>query len=274
MPQSNDLSRCLISFRQDETLVAVVEMSKTSWLVAGMIPGVARHPLKKLVPDEKALFELLERWRDEAVKAGKIITRITVAYEAGRDGFWLARWLRARGFEVYVVHSSSVAVTREHRRAKTDRLDCEMLKRVFIGWLRGERDHCRMVAIATQTQEDAKRPNRERENLVGECTRIVGRLKAGLARLGIRSFNPKLRNAAERLESLRTPEDVPVPANTLCELRRDMARLRFVKDQIKQIERAPRASAGTGARARPPTNGASLGPCARHRNRDGGYAGA
>ena len=87
MPQSNDLSRCLIPFRQDETLVAVVEMSKTSWLVAGMIPGVARHPLKKLVPDEKALFELLERWRDEAVKAGKIITRITVAYEAGRDGF-------------------------------------------------------------------------------------------------------------------------------------------------------------------------------------------
>jgi transposase len=238
MRQSNDLSRCLIPFRQDETLVAVVEMSKTSWLVAGMIPGVARQPLKKLVPDEKALFELLERWRDEAVKAGKMITRITVAYEAGRDGFWLARWLGSRDFEVYVIHSSSVAVTREHRRAKTDRLDCEMLKRVFIGWLRGERDHCRMVAIATQAQEDAKRPSRERENLVGECTRIVGRLKAGLARLGIRSFNPKLRNAADRLESLRTPEDVPVPANTLCELRRDMARLRFVKDQIKQIERA------------------------------------
>jgi transposase len=238
MPQTNDLSRCLIPFRQDETLVAVVEMSKTSWLVAGIIPGVARHPLKKLVPDEKALFELLERWRDEAVKAGKTITRITVAYEAGRDGFWLARWLGARGLEVYVIHSSSVAVTREHRRAKTDRLDSEMLKRVFLGWLRGERDHCRMVAIATLAQEDAKRPNRERENLVGECTRIVGRLKACLARLGIRSFNPKLRNATERLESLRTPEDVPVPANTLCELRRDMARLRFVKDQIKQIEQA------------------------------------
>jgi transposase len=238
MPQTNDLSRCLLPFRQDETLVAVVEMSKTSWLVAGIIPGVARHPLKKLVPDEKALFELLERWRDEAVKAGKTITRITVAYEAGRDGFWLARWLGARGLEVYVIHSSSVAVTREHRRAKTDRLDSEMLKRVFLGWLRGERDHCRMVAIATLAQEDAKRPNRERENLVGECTRIVGRLKACLARLGIRSFNPKLRNATERLESLRTPEDVPVPANTLCELRRDMARLRFVTDQIKQIEQA------------------------------------
>jgi len=139
----------------------------------------------------------------------------------------LARWLRMRGIESYVIHSTSVAVPREHRRAKTDRLDTELLKRVFIGWLRGEPDHCRMVAIPTLEEEDAKRPNRERENLVGECTRI-----------GIRSFNPKLRNAAERLESLRTPEDVPVPANTLCELRRDMARLRFVKDQIKQIERA------------------------------------
>ena len=237
MPQSNDLSRCLIPFRQDETLVAVVEMSKTSWLVAGMIPGVARHPLKKLVPDEKALFELLERWRDEAVKAGKIITRITVAYEAGRDGFWLARWLRARGFEVYVVHSSSVAVTREHRRAKTDRLDSELLKRVFIGWLRGEPDHCRMVAIPTLEEEDAKRPNRERENLIGERTRIVNRMKGCLARLGIRNFKSTLRKASELLATLCTPEGRPVPPNTLAELRRDMARLRFIMDQIREIER-------------------------------------
>jgi transposase len=238
MPKMNDLSRCLIPFCQDETLVAVVEMSKTSWLVAGIIPGVERHPLKKLVSDETALLQLLVRWRDEAIKAGKTIRRMVVAYEAGRDGFWLARWLEARGFEAYVIHSTSVAVSREHRRAKTDRLDSEMLKRVFIGWLRGEQDHCRMVAITTLAQEDAKRPNRERETLVSECTRIVGRLKACLARLGIRNFNPKLRNATERLEALRTPEDMPVPANTLCELRRDMARLRFVKDQIKQIEKA------------------------------------
>ena len=132
------------------------------------------------------------------MKAGKIITRITVAYEAGRNGFWLARWLRARGFEAYVVHSSSVAVTREHRRAKTDRLDCEMLKRVFIGWLRGERDHCRMVAIATQTQEDAKRPNRERENLVGECTRepaLCHKRRYG---------RPALHSAAQELVGLRS----------------------------------------------------------------------
>ena len=64
------------------------------------------------------------------------------AFEAGRDGFWLVRWLRARDIEVHVIHTSSVAVSREHRRAKTDRLDTELLKRAFLGWLRGERDHC------------------------------------------------------------------------------------------------------------------------------------
>ena len=90
-------------------------------------------------------------------------------------------------------------MSREHRRAKTDRLDTELLKRAFLGWLRGERDHCKMVAIPTIGDEDAKRPNRERESLVGEQTRIVNRMKAALSRLGIRGFNPKLKKAAERL---------------------------------------------------------------------------
>jgi hypothetical protein len=61
-----------------------------------------------------------------------------VVFEAGRDGFWLARWLRARGIEPHVIHAASVAVSRGHRRAKTDRLDTEHLKRVVLGWLRGE----------------------------------------------------------------------------------------------------------------------------------------
>jgi transposase len=97
-------------------------------------------------------------------------TRIALAFEAGRDGFWLARWLRARGVEAHVIHPSSVAVSREHRRAKTDRLDTELLKRGFLGWLRGERGHCTMARTPTIAEEDAKRPNRERECLVGART--------------------------------------------------------------------------------------------------------
>ena len=234
----NDLSRSLTTLDVDHTLIAVIEMSQKSWLVAGIVPGVERQPLKKLDTDENELLKLLDRWRVEAEKAGHKIKRVAVAFEAGRDGFWLARWLRARGIEAHVIHAASIAVSREHRRAKTDRLDTELLKRAFLGWLRGERDHCKMVAIPTLVDEDAKRPNRERESLVGEQSRIVNRMKAALTRLGIRNFNPKLKKAADRLEDLRTPQGEPIPPNTLGELRRDMERRRLVMDQVRQIEDA------------------------------------
>ena len=238
MSQLNDLSRSPTPLQQDSTIIAVIEMSQSSWLVAGIVPGIERHPLKKIEPSEEELICLLMRWRAEATKHGRTITRIAVAFEAGRDGFWLARWLRARDIEIYVIHPTSVAVSREHRRAKIDRLDTGLLKRVFIGWLRGEPDHCHMAAIPTLAEEDAKRPNRERERLVRERTRLVNRMKSCLVRFGVRNFKPTLRKAPERLETLQTPEGVPLPPNTLLELRRDMARLRFVMDQIKQVEEA------------------------------------
>ena len=238
MSQPNDLSRSLSPFVQGSTLVAVIELSLTTWLVAGVVPGVERQPLKKLAPDEKELLRLLHRWQGEAVKNGCTIGRVVVAYEAGRDGFWLARWLRAHGIETHVIHSSSVAVSREHRRAKTDRLDTAMLLRVFMGWLRGERGHCGMVAVPTVDEEDAKRPHRERESLVGERTRIVNRMKAALARLGIRGFKPELRRSPQKLDGLRTPEGLPIPPNTLDEIRRDLARLAMVREQIDGIEQA------------------------------------
>ena len=237
MSQANDLTRCLGPYDQATTLIAVIELSLSSWLIAGMVPGLERQPLKKMAPDEAGLLRLLERWREEAVKAGSAINRMSVAFEAGRDGFWLARWLRTRGIDAHVIHSSSVAVSREHRRAKTDRLDTALLMRVFIGWLRGERGHCSMVAVPSIEEEDAKRPNRERENLVGERTRIINRMKSALARLGIRGFKPELRKALQRLDTLLTPEGTPIPVNTLDEFRRDFARLVLVREQIDAIER-------------------------------------
>jgi len=238
MRQTDDLSKSITPFVQGNTLVAIIELSLSSWLVAGVVPGIARQPLKKLEPDEAELLRLLQRWRDEAVKSGCAIERLVVAYEAGRDGFWLARWLRAHEIEVHVIHSTSVAVSREHRRAKTDRLDTAILLRVFMGWLRGERGHCGMVAVPTIEEEDAKRPHRERENLVGEKTRIVNRMKAALIRLGIRGFKPELRRAPLKLDGLRTPEGLPIPPNTLDEIRRDLARLAMVREQIDLIEQA------------------------------------
>src|SRR5438093_5187041 len=238
MPQPNDLSRSLIALDQNSTIIAVVELSHSSWLVGGVVPGIERQPGQKLEPGPERLLALLHRWRNEAVRAGSTITRIALAFEAGRDGFWLARWLAARGVEAHVIHASSVAVSREHRRAKTDRLDTELLKRGFLGWLRGERGHCSMARVPTIAEEDAKRPNRGRDCLVGERTRIVNRIKSTLARLGIRNFRPTLRKAAERLATVHTPEGMPLPPNTLAELQRDMARLGFVISQIREIEEA------------------------------------
>src|SRR6201987_6263891 len=91
----NDLSRCLDPLDMDATLIAVIEMSQSSWLVAGIIPGVERQPLKKIAIDEHALLKVLTNWRKEAEKKGHKITRVTVAFEAGHDGFWLARRLAA-----------------------------------------------------------------------------------------------------------------------------------------------------------------------------------
>ena len=230
-------SRSLAALEQDSTVIAVIEMSQSRWLVAAVIPGIERQPLKKIDPDEELLLKLLHRWQNEAGRAGREIKRIAAAYEAGRDGFWLARWLRARGIEAYVIHPTSVAVSREHRRAKTDRLDTELLKRAFLGWLRGEKRHCSMAAIPTLEEEDTRRPNRERENLVTERTRLINQMKAILVRFGIRTFKPTLRKAEEKLEGLRTAEGTPLPQNTRAEMRRQLARLRVVREQISAIER-------------------------------------
>lgn len=231
-----DASRSLTALEQDSTIIAVIEMSQTKWLVAALVPGIERQPLKKFDANEETLLKLLHRWRREASQAGRDIKRIVVAYEAGRDGFWLARWLRARDVEVYVIHPTSIAVSREHRRAKTDRLDTELLMRVFLGWLRGEKRHCSMAAIPTIEEEDARRPNRERQTLVTEQTRIINQIKGIFTRFGIRTLRPTMRKLAEGLEELRTAEGTPLPQNTLAELRRHLARLRFVRDQIRAVE--------------------------------------
>src|ERR1700675_3237526 len=81
----NDFSRCLDPRDMDATVIAVIEMSQSSGLLAGMGPVVELEPLKKLAIDEHALLNLLNRWRAEAEKQGHRITRIAVAFGAGHD---------------------------------------------------------------------------------------------------------------------------------------------------------------------------------------------
>jgi len=236
MTKPYDLSKPLVALDHDSTLVCVIEMSGSSWLVAATVPGVDR--LQKLPVNPTRLLEQVERWRKEATRAGRTITRTVVAYESGRDGFWLARLLQGHGIEAHVIHASSVAVSREQRRAKTDRLDTEMLMRALLGWLRREPGHCRMVAIPTVAAEDARRPGRERDGLVAERTRLTNTIKAELALWGIQGFKPGLRKAAGHLEALRTLEGEPLPPNTLARLHRLLKRRSLLSEQITAIERS------------------------------------
>src|ERR1700680_3497270 len=119
MQKLNDLSRSLTPLKPDGTLIAVIEMSLSSWLVAGIVPGIERQPLKKLEVDESALLKLLIRWQEEAKKSGHRIERIAAASEPGRAGFWRAIGPGARDIEPHITHAWSLAVSREHRRAKT-----------------------------------------------------------------------------------------------------------------------------------------------------------
>ena len=241
MPKFNDLSRSLVAFEQDSTIVAAIEMSSSSWLVGGFVPGRSRDPQKKVPAKAQMLLDLLHEWRDQAVAAGKVIKRICVAYEAGRDGFWLARWLCERGIEAYVIHATSIPVSREHRRAKSDRIDLGLLKRSFLGWLRGERKHCSMVAIPSREEEDGKRLLRERDALTADQTRLVNRMKSLLVLHGISGFKLKLKKAEEQLSRLVTAEDKPLPPDALAELTRLVERLRLAKQQIAAIDKAQRA---------------------------------
>jgi transposase len=217
------------------TITAVVELSKRTWLVGGHVPGLERRPLKKTEDRAAGLLRILTTWRKRAEQAGRSIATIVVAFEAGRDGFWLARWLRRTGIEAFVIHPSSIPVPRG-ARVKTDRTDTGMLLRAFSAWLRGEPDACRMVAIPARHEEDLRRPSRERAELVTERTRLRNRIRSLLTVHGLSEINPNTPATFRKLEQLCTAEGEPLPPHARVEIARLFERLALVKNQIKVIE--------------------------------------
>jgi transposase len=223
---------------QDSTLVAVVELSARSWLVGARVPGAPRLSKYGLAPSVADLVALLGRLKDRAAAAGQPVARVVLAYEAGRDGFWLARFLAARGVEVYVIQPSSVLVDRRARRAKTDALDVEMLMRTLLAWLRGEPGVCSMVPVPSEAEEDGRRPGRERHDLIRERTALCNKIDGVLATLGAAGYRPLRRDRRVRLEELRTPEGGPLPANAKARIGRLLDRLELVMRQIAELEAA------------------------------------
>ena len=170
MPQPNDLSRSLVALDQNSTIIAVVELSQSSWLVGGVVPGIERQPRKKLEPSPERLLAVLHRWRDEAVRAGRTITRIALAFEAGRDGFWLARWLEVATFPRRPPHSIF------RFRASGDTLSDRGVSR------KPPRAGCHFGEIPPQGDLDDGTVSQLLEELAGEMDRTLGKEEARIAR--------------------------------------------------------------------------------------------
>ncbi|ACL58833.1 IS110-like element ISMno25 family transposase [Methylobacterium nodulans] len=222
----------------ERTLVLAIELSNVSWVLAAQIPGLPRLKAKRSVaPAPEALLAAIEGYRERARAAGRDVERVIAIYEAGWSGFWLARWLGMRGIETHVVQPASVPVDRRARRAKSDGIDAELLLRTLLAWLRGEPRVCSMVPVPSEADEDARRCVRERTELVTERVALVNRIGAVLATLGVRDYNPLLRNRRERLDALRTALGTPLPAHARAKIGRLLDRLDLVCAQITALER-------------------------------------
>lgn len=214
------------------TAYVAIELSNASWVVAVRLPGAGKVSVHRLsAGDAAGVVALAAR----ALGSGAL--RVLCCYEAGRDGFWLYRYLAARGIGCLVLDPASLPVNRRARRAKSDRIDVHMLLRGLIGWDGGDRDACRPVRVPTPADEDARQIHREREGLLKERVRHVNRIKALLATQGVIGFEP-LRHGAVGLASLTGIDGAALPAGLLRRLEREFARLALTLEQIAVVEAA------------------------------------
>jgi transposase len=163
--------------------------------------------------------------------------RVVSCYEAGRDGFWLHRYLLSSGIDNVVVDSASIEVDRRKRRMKTDRLDAGRLVRMLMRYHGGEERLWSVVRVPSFEDEDARHLHRELEGLKKERTRHRNRIRGILIQQGLRVTNPSNRKFVEQLDSLRTWDGRELPVDMKGRLVREYQRLRMVDDQIKTLEK-------------------------------------
>jgi transposase len=226
------------------TIFVAIELSQKSWLVTLHSPDrdrISRHKLEG--GDHCALLALLERVRARA--AGKLgsAPKVVSCYEAGYDGFWLQRLLMAAGISTLVFDPASIAVEQRSRRAKTDRIDGELLLRTLMAYLRGEPRVVRIVRVPSVEQEDARRASRERDRLVKEQTGHTNRIKALLRLVRMAVGYPRRRDWLNWLERQRDRQGQPMSPHLLAEVTREHARLMLVRQQLAALEQVQAAQA-------------------------------
>ena len=236
MSQFSGSSQAAVDY--NSTIIGALELSEKKWVLAVQLPGVGRHSRHVLDACGDGLVSFVERLKAKCAAAGRKIARVILTHEAGRDGFWLARFLARRGIEVHVMQPSSLPVDRRARRAKTDMIDVEMLLRTLMAWLRGEPRVCSMVPIPSEADEEARRANREREDLTRERRSIVNKIDGILATLGIKGYKALRRDRREQLNCARQPAAIRSRSKARARIERLLDRLDLVLKLIDQVESA------------------------------------
>jgi transposase len=225
------------------TIFVAIELSQKSWLVTLHSPDrdrISRHTLEG--GDHAGLLALIGKVRSRAEQNSGSPLRIASCYEAGYDGFWLHRLLLSAGIENFVFDAASIPVEQRGRRAKTDRIDGELLLRTLMAHLRGEPRVVRIVKVPSVEQEDARRASRERERLVKEQTAHTNRIKALLRLHGMEVGYPRRRDWLKWLEQQRDWQGQPLSPHLLAEVKREHARLMLVRQQLAALEQADAAA--------------------------------
>jgi transposase len=221
------------------TIFVAIELSQKTWLVTVHSPDrdrISRHKLDG--GDHAALLALIARTRARAVEQLGSVREVVSCYEAGYDGFWLHRLLEAAGIRNLVFDAASIAVEQRARRAKTDRIDGELLLRTLMAYLRGEPRVVRIVRVPSVEAEDARRASRERDRLVKEQTAHTNRIKGLLRLCGMAVGNPRRRDWLAWLARQRDWQGQPLPPQLLAEVTRENARLTLIRDQLAALEEA------------------------------------
>jgi transposase len=211
-------------------LLVSLELADSKWRVwATDSAGTRVSEYRMSAGDGPGLLAVIERARVR-FGLGKDVPVLS-CYEAGRDGFWLHRFLEANGIGNLVVDASSIEVNRRQRRAKTDRIDGRKLLANLVRFTAGEKKVWSVLHVPSAAAEDARRPHRERERLVKERRAHVARMKSLLVMHNVRLERVGGRRWDQRLQRLE------LPRHLRAELEREAERLALVDQQIAHLER-------------------------------------
>ena len=223
---------------EHHTLYMAIEISGKSWVVGVKSPVSEKIGLHSLGPaDKEGLKDLIENQRDKAQQAFSREVRVLCCYEAGYEGFWLARWLEQEmSIETVVLDPASLLVNRKAKQRKTDRIDAKKMVRALLAHDRGDAAVLSRVRVPSLEEEDRKRLLRERRRLVKERISLTNSIKGLLKLHGIFDLDPRAKGFEETFADVVTAYGSPFLPRVRQEIERLKERLSLVERQIAEVE--------------------------------------